>query len=231
MSDPAPVLRLRKLGTVPYRDAFDLQKQLRDQRQDDVIPDTLLLLEHPAVITITRRWGRTNVLATDALLAARGIDLVEVDRGGDVTVHAPGQLVAYPIVKLEGEERDLPRYVRALEQAVLDVMAGLGLAGQRIPGESGVFLDPPAPGGRMEKICAVGVKGTRFVTSHGLAFNVTTDLSVFSLVVPCGLQHRGVTSLQARLGARTPPMDAVMDTLAPALARALGRRLEAAAGP
>jgi lipoyl(octanoyl) transferase len=224
-SAPPPLL-VRRLGLVPYRDAFALQQQLRTQRINDAIPDTLLLLEHPAVITVTRRWGRTHVLADDAALAARGIEVVEVDRGGDVTAHAPGQLVAYPIVKLHGAERDLPRYVRALEQAVLDVLAALGLSGLRVAGESGVFMEPLLAGGRLEKVAAVGVKGTRFVMSHGTALNVTTDLSIFDLVVPCGLSHRGVTRVQDRLpSSATPSMDRVMDLFAPALARALGRTL------
>ena len=159
----SPPLVMRRLGMVAYEDAFELQKQLREQRLHDEIHDTLLLLQHPPVITITRRFGRQNVLASDAELAARTIHLVEVDRGGDVTAHAPGQLVAYPIVKLGADERDLPRYVRGLEQAVMDVMAAHGLTGERIAGESGVFLPPVEPGGLFEKISAVGVKGTRWV--------------------------------------------------------------------
>ena len=219
-----PVLEIRRLGMVPYREALALQQTLRTQRLEDAIPDTVLLLEHPAVLTVTRRFGRSNVLASEQQLHALGIDVVEVDRGGDVTAHAPGQLVAYPIVKLQGEQRDLPRYVRALEQSVLDVLARLGLAGQRVAGESGVFLEPQSPDGKLEKICAVGVKGTRFVMSHGLAFNVRTDLSIFSLIVPCGLHHRGVTSLQARLGpAATPTVDDMGEQVAVALAAALGR--------
>lgn len=219
-------LVVKRLGVVPYLEAFALQKEMREQRIHDEIPDTLLLLEHPPVITVTRRFGRQNVLVSDEVLAAKNISLVEVDRGGDVTAHAPGQVVAYPIVKLAGEERDLPRYVRALEQAVIDVLALHGLEGMRIKGESGVFLEPRTPGGLTEKICAIGVKGTRFVMSHGLAFNVATDLSIFGLIVPCGLQHRGVTSLLQRLGERTPSVEQVMDELAPALAKSLGRTLQ-----
>jgi lipoyl(octanoyl) transferase len=209
---------------VPYREALALQRSLREARLAEGIDDTLLLLEHPPVITVTRRFGRANVLVSDDELRARGVEIVEADRGGDVTAHAPGQLVAYPIVKLVGAERDLPAYVRRLEEAVLRTLARWGLHGQRVCGEAGVFLD----GTPLQKVCAIGVKGSRFVMIHGLALNVTTDLRVFDLIVPCGLRHRGVTSMEARLAERTPPLKDVADALGEELADALGRRAIAA---
>ncbi|MEW5849969.1 MAG: lipoyl(octanoyl) transferase LipB [Myxococcota bacterium] len=222
-----PPLHVKHLGTVPYVDGLRIQRELREARLRDDVEDTLLLLEHPPVITVTRRHGRANVLVDDATLAARGVELHEADRGGDVTAHAPGQLVAYPVVKLHGAEKDLPRYVRNLEGAVIDVLAQYGLVGVRVPGESGVFMEPTVEGGRLEKVCAIGVKGTRWVMSHGLALNVRTDLSVFSLIVPCGLQHRGVTSLRERLGEGAPSVGEAGVRLAEALARSLGRMLAA----
>ena len=223
-----PPLAVHRMGIVPYRDALAEQQRVRAQRLAGQGQDTLLLLEHPPVITTTRRHGASHITADPDVLSAHGVEVVQTDRGGDVTAHALGQLVAYPIVRLEGPERDLPRYMRNLEQAVLGVLQAVGLEGIRVVGEPGVFLAPTAEGGKYEKVCAVGVKGTRFVMSHGLALNVSTALEVFGFIVPCGLHHRGVTSLQARLGARTPSMDAVMDLLAPRLATALGRALVAA---
>lgn len=222
---PMPPLHLRQLGVVRYADGLALQQQLREQRCEDRIPDTLLLLQHHPVLTTTRRWGREHLLASEEMLAARGVEIHETDRGGDITAHAPGQLVAYPILKLEGEERDLPRYVRNLEGAVMDVLQQHGLTGHRIEGEAGVWMEPVHEHGKWEKVCAIGVKGSRFVMSHGLALNVTTDLSIFDLIVPCGLGHRGVTSMQSRLGPRTPTMDVVEKQLAQALARSLRRDL------
>jgi lipoyl(octanoyl) transferase len=222
---PGSALVARNLGRVAYREAWALMRSLHLARQQGRVEDTLLLVEHPAVITVTRRGGRAHVLATDEEARRCGVEVVETDRGGDVTAHAPGQVVAYPIIKLVAQERDLPGYVGNLEAAVVDVLEAYGLTGTRLAGEPGVFLPPVGEGGRWEKVAALGVKGTRFVMMHGLALNVETDLTVFDLIVPCGLRHRGVTSMRARLGPRTPGVGEVADLLAVRLAVRLGRRL------
>ena len=143
LPNSSPPLQARHLGLLPYAEAFALQKQLREQRLADDIPDTLLLLQHPPTITITRRFGRTHVLVSDEELARQHIALVEVDRGGDVTAHAPGQLVAYPIIKLVGAERDLPRFLRALEAAVISVLQRFGITDKRRDGTTQDLLRQP----------------------------------------------------------------------------------------
>ena len=197
-------LDVRRLGLVPYAEGLELQRVLVDERKADRIPDTLLLLQHPHVVTIgVKKDGRSHIIATPEQLAARGVEVFETGRGGDVTYHGPGQLVGYPILDLHPDRRDVHRYVRDLEEVMIRVCAGYGLAADRITGMSGAWIGN-------EKIGAIGVRISRWVTSHGFAFNVTTDVEFFNLIVPCGIVDRGVTSLAAQLG-RSPHMREVED--------------------
>ncbi len=212
-------LRVRYLGRLPYRQAWALQRDLLAQRKANTLGDTLLLLEHDPVITIGRDGTAQNVLAPPALLSARGVEVIETDRGGDATFHGPGQLVAYPILDLRPDWRDLHRLVTALEQIMIDTLADYGLPTTRLPGAPGVWLPDPD-----RKIGALGVKVSRWITHHGLALNVNTDLTFFSLIVPCGIPNKAVTSLAQELGHRLPLAE-VMETLAAHLARTFGREL------
>jgi lipoyl(octanoyl) transferase len=205
MTPPAS-LQIRRLGLVPYADALELQRTLVDDRKAGRIPDTLLLLQHPHVVTIgVKKDGRSHIVATPDRLDALGVGVFETGRGGDVTYHGPGQLVGYPILDLNPDRRDVHRYVRDLEEVMIRVCADYGIEAGRIKGLSGTWVGD-------EKIGAIGVRISRWVTSHGFAFNVTTDVDFFKLIVPCGIADRGVTSLAARTG-RTPPMTEVEDRL------------------
>jgi lipoyl(octanoyl) transferase len=184
--------QLRELGRIDYGAALELQQRLVAERKQGLIADQLLLLEHPHVITLGRNGRMENLLAGDEVLRRAGISFYPTDRGGDVTYHGPGQLVGYPIVDLREWSRDVGAYVRALEQAIIDTLADFGIAAGRIPKLTGVWVGE-------QKIAAIGVHISRWVTSHGFALNVTTDLSYFQYIVPCGLT-KPVTSM-ARLGA------------------------------
>lgn len=198
------VVQLIRAGQVPYDEALALQRRLVAARSAGQAPDTLLLLEHPPTITMGVRADPANVLLSPEALAARGVALVATDRGGDVTYHAPGQLVGYPILKLAQHGADLGRYMRGLEEVIIRTLADYGLAGARAPGLTGVWVD----GGRA-KVCAIGVRlSAAGITSHGFALNVCPDLAGFALIVPCGIADRAVTSLAALLGA-APPLDEV----------------------
>jgi lipoate-protein ligase B len=181
------------LGLVPYDQALDLQLAALNARAESRVPDLLLLLEHPPVITLGRAADPANVLAAPAELARRGIEIREAGRGGDVTLHAPGQLVGYPIVDLRSRDRDVHRYLRDLEEVLIRTLAGWGIASARIPGATGVWVGS-------EKVAAIGVGVKRWVTHHGFALNVATDLSLFETIIPCGLVGKGVTSLTRLLG-------------------------------
>lgn len=196
------VLAVRRLGVVDYAAAWELQRELAAQRAAEAIPDTLLLLEHPPTYTIGRSGGHDHLLVDPADLAARGATLVEVDRGGDITYHGPGQLVGYPILQIKNHGRDLHRYLRMLEQVIIDTLATYDLAGRRFPGYTGVWVGD-------EKIAAIGIRvNARGVTSHGFALNVATELDDFAAIVPCGIADYGVTSL-ARLLPAAPGLDEV----------------------
>jgi lipoyl(octanoyl) transferase len=175
-----------------YGAALELQQRLVAERKQGLITDQLLLLEHPHVITLGRNGHMENLLAGDDVLRRAGISFYPTDRGGDVTYHGPGQLVGYPILDLREWSRDVGAYVRAIEQAIIDTLADFGIAAGRIPKLTGVWVGE-------QKIAAIGVHISRWVTSHGFALNVTTDLSYFQYIVPCGLT-KPVTSM-ARLGA------------------------------
>ena len=202
---------MRRLGRVPYAEALALQRALVEQRyrarleapQGSGVPDILLLVGHPHVLTLGVRGdgGRSHILAAPDVLAERGVEVHEAGRGGDITYHGPGQLVGYPIVDLAPDRRDVHRYVRDLEEVLIRTAAGYGIEAGRVEGLTGVWV------GR-DKLAAIGVRIARWITSHGFALNVTTDLSYFDLVVPCGIHDRGVTSLARLLGRPVDILDA-----------------------
>jgi lipoyl(octanoyl) transferase len=197
-------LEVRRLGRRPYAEVWELQRELLEQRIADAIPDTLLLVEHEPVYTFGKRTKAANLLAGPEALRALGADVFEVERGGDVTVHGPGQLVGYPVCHLGNLRcgRDLHAYMRALEAVILAVLAGYGLEGERVEGLTGVWVGP-------EKIAALGVRVRKWCTMHGFALNVSDAiLPWFGHIVPCGISDRGVTSLESRLG-YAPPMTEV----------------------
>ena len=197
-------LQVRRLGQVPYAEGLELQRALVEERRADRIPDTLLLLQHPHVVTIgVKKEGRSHILATPERLSSLGVDVFETGRGGDVTYHGPGQLVGYPVVDLNPDRRDVHRYVRDLEEVMIRVCGDYGITAGRVKGFSGAWVGDA-------KIGAIGVRISRWITSHGFAFNVTTDVAFFDLIVPCGIADRGVTSLAAQAG-REPSMSEVED--------------------
>ncbi len=196
-------LTVQRLGRIAYGEALALQEELLEQRVAQKIGDTLLLLEHePAVITLGRGAKPENVLQSREALAAQGIELYETGRGGDVTYHGPGQLVAYPIIDLSPDRRDVRKYVSALEEIMIRVAAVYGLHATRVAGLNGAWVGN-------DKLGAVGVRISRWVTMHGFALNVSTALDAFALIVPCGIRDKGVTSLEQLLG-RSVPMDEVV---------------------
>jgi lipoyl(octanoyl) transferase len=184
-----PTCQLRDLGRIHYLRAFALQQSLAEQRKRAEIPDQILIVEHPHVVTMGRNAHESNLLASPELLERSGIELHHTDRGGDVTYHGPGQIVVYPIFDLREWKRDVGAYVRAIEQVIIDTLADFGISGDRLKGATGVWVGDA-------KIAAIGVHISRWVTSHGFALNVTTDLNYFRYIVPCGLT-KPVTSFQA----------------------------------
>ena len=186
-------LDIRHLGRISYASGLALQERLVDERKRGAVGDTLLLLEHDPVVTLGRNARAENLLLSEDLLRARGVDLFEVGRGGDVTYHGPGQVVGYPIIEIREDRRDVHRYVRDLEEVMIRVCGDYGFRAGRITGKSGTFVGE-------NKIGAIGVRISRWVTSHGFAFNANTNLSGFDLIVPCGLRDQGVTSLSKLLG-------------------------------
>ncbi|HZQ90270.1 MAG TPA: lipoyl(octanoyl) transferase LipB [Terriglobales bacterium] len=189
-----------QLGRVPYSLGLALQDELIAARKEGRISDTLLLLEHPPVVTLGRNAKARNVLASAEQLKSREVEIFECNRGGDVTFHGPGQLVGYPIVDLFGFKPRIGavEFVRKLEEVLIRTCAAYGIAAQRIPGLTGVWTRPQA--GEPAKIAAIGVHISRGVTSHGFALNVSTDLAYFQLIVPCGIQDKSVTSIEKELG-------------------------------
>jgi lipoyl(octanoyl) transferase len=207
-------LLVERLGTVPYEPTWELQDELAEQRRQRRIGDRLLLLEHFPVYTIGRGGDETNLLATPQRLRELGAQFLRVDRGGDITFHGPGQLVAYPIVELR-DPLDLRRYVRSLQAAIIATAGAFGVEAHAEEGLIGVWVE-----GR-RKLAAIGVRVKRGVTTHGLALNVNTDLRWFGEMIPCGIADKEVTSLAAELG-HPVDMVAVEDRLADALATAFG---------
>jgi lipoyl(octanoyl) transferase len=202
---PEREIQVQRLGVVKYADALALQKQLVEERKADRIPDQLLLLQHPPVITlgVRSREDRSHVRASPEELERDGVELFETGRGGDVTFHGPGQLVGYPIIDLRPDRCDVHQYVRDDEEVLIRTAAAFGVNATRLPGLTGAWVGD-------EKLAAIGVRIARWITSHGFAFNVTTNLEHFNLIVPCGISDKGVTSLQRLLG-RPVPMDEVED--------------------
>ncbi len=224
------------LGRVRYAEALALQERLFEQRLEGVISDTVLLLEHEPVVTLGRAAHEDNVLAPRGRLEELGVDLHDTGRGGDVTFHGPGQLVAYPIFDLRPDRCDVRRYVRDLARVMIAIAGAHGVDAAFLEGDPklvGVWVDeasparwpgdPREPGGatRTAKIGAIGVRLSRWVTMHGFALNVSTDLAGFRLIVPCGLAQYGVTSLEA-LGVAAPPVAEVARSTIPHLARVFG---------
>ena len=202
----ARTLRSERLGLIPYGGALELQQRLVAQRRAGDIPDTLLLLEHPHVITLGTSSHREHVLVDDDEARLLGIDVVDTGRGGDVTYHGPGQLVGYPILDLKPDRCDLHRYVRDLEEVLIRALATFDIAAGRKEGLTGAWVDD-------EKIAAIGVRvSSGWITSHGFALNVSTDLSFFGSIVPCGITRFGVTSM-TRLLDRAIDMNDVCDAV------------------
>lgn len=211
-------LEVRRMGLIGYQEALELQRELVEERRANRIRDLLLLLQHPPVITLGVRseTARANVVATSERLAELGIDVHETGRGGDVTYHGPGQIVGYPILDLRPDRCDVHKYVRDLEEVMIRTCADYGIAASRIAGLTGTWVGA-------EKIGAIGIRISRWITSHGFAFNVRTDLDHFKLIVPCGISDRGVTSLE-RLTGRTIELDAVEDALVRRFSEVFERR-------
>ena len=204
-------LDVRRLGLVEYGAGLELQARLVEERRTGAIGDTLLLLEHPPVITlgVKTRGKQVNIVASPDVLAAEGVSVFETGRGGDITYHGPGQLVGYPILDLRPDRCDVHRYVRDIEEALIIALREFGIEGGRLVGRTGVWVGTE---GREEKVAAIGVRISRWITSHGFALNVGTNLRHFQLIVPCGIADRGVTSVERLLG-RPVPMPAVEDAV------------------
>jgi lipoyl(octanoyl) transferase len=207
---------VKRLGVVEYEEALALQQRLVEDRKAGRISDQLLLLEHPAVITlgVRARSDRSHVIATPEALSARGVGVFETGRGGDVTYHGPGQLVGYPIIDLRPDRCDAHRYVRDLEEVLIRAVAAFGISATRIRGLTGIWVGDA-------KLAAIGVRISRWVTSHGFALNVNTQLSDFDLIVPCGISDKSVTSMERLLG-RSLVMDEVEDAVIAAFGPVFG---------
>ena len=187
------------LGLVEYGTAWELQRRIVAARKADAVPDVLLLCEHPHVITLGRNGKLANLCASDHMLRQMGVSFLETDRGGDITYHGPGQLVGYPILNLAEIRRDVAWYMRSLEEAMIRATTEFDIVSRRVDGRTGVWVDLPNGQGE-EKIAAIGVHLSRWVTSHGFAYNVSTDLRYFDLIVPCGIADKRATSLEKLLG-------------------------------
>ena len=223
--EPTSPLTARWLGRVAYRDAWDLQKRLATARSEGRIDDQLLLLEHPAVLTLGRQADEAHVLATPAVLEARGIEVLRVERGGEVTYHGPGQLVAYPVIRLADRALLLRPYVRALEAALADTCAAFGVAAGRRDGHPGCWVDPDGPMPR--KIGALGIRVEKGVAYHGIALNVNVALADFDLIDPCGMPGLTSASIASELGRREEaPSTARVAEAAAVFARSLAGHLE-----
>jgi lipoyl(octanoyl) transferase len=188
-----PALLIVDLGLISYSDAYALQQRLVAARKANAVDDVLLLCEHPHVITLGRSANRSNLLASEHVLRQKNVELHATNRGGDITYHGPGQIVGYPILNLDKIKRDVGWYVRTLEEAMIRASADFGVTAYRLPGKTGIWVQsPPAE----EKLAAIGVHISRWVTSHGFAYNVSTDLRYFDLIVPCGIPDRKAASLE-----------------------------------
>jgi lipoyl(octanoyl) transferase len=213
------------LGTMPYSPALELQRAAAHARIAGVLPDdVLLLVEHLPVVTLGRGTKPGHLTASQALLKTRGVELFEVERGGDVTFHGPGQLVGYPIIDLKQHRRDLHWYLRQVEETIIQALSSFGLTCVRNPGFTGVWTG--GTGDRLRKIASIGVHARDWVTWHGFALNVTTDLSFFDLIVPCGINDVTMTTVQRELGDAFPGAAAVSQSVVTAAGRVFGRAIE-----
>src|SRR3954453_9605244 len=219
------VIEARWLGRGEYRDAWQLQKRLAAARADGAIPDQLLLLEHAPVLTLGRGADESHVLAAPAELAARGIEVLRVERGGEVTYHGPGQLVAYPIVRLQDRGVLLRPFVRALEAALVDTCAAFGVTAPRREGHPGCWVDPD--GADPRKIGALGLRIERGVSYHGIALNVTVDLRDFALIDPCGMPGVASTSIARERAEDLPPSTDSVERAATIFARGFAAAIDA----
>jgi lipoyl(octanoyl) transferase len=195
-------------GRIAYNPAFEVQREIVAARKAGTVPDVLLFCEHPHVITLGRNGATTNLLAGRRVLEQMNVEFCETDRGGDITYHGPGQIVGYPVLDLTRHRRDVRWYVEQLEEVMIRAAADYGLAARRILCQHGIWIDAAGRDGTVdeEKLAALGVHLSRWVTSHGFAFNVSTDLRYFDLIVPCGLVGKRATSLERALG-RAVPLD------------------------
>jgi lipoyl(octanoyl) transferase len=217
------IMRVDDLCTLPYSDAWAAQEAAHAEVLDGGA-ERILLVEHPPVITFGRRPGvERNLVASDAQLATMGVEVVQSDRGGDITFHGPGQVVAYPIIRLNDHGLSVGGYVRALERAAIETCGAFGVEARREDGAVGVWVDDPKTG-VAAKVCAIGVRIRRGVSLHGIALNVSTDLTYFNLIVPCGLAGRRATSVAEVLGEDAPSLDHVKRVLAGALSAAVTER-------
>lgn len=196
---------IRNLGLKPYREVWQLQHSLMASLQDDLIDEHLLVVEHKPVFTLGFHGNSANMLVPESFLAGKGIECIRIERGGDITYHGPGQMVVYPILNLRKHNLGVKAYVNLLEESVIRTLASYGLVGERNPGAPGVWLGTGS--GYERKICALGVKCSHFVTMHGLALNVNTDLTPFGYINPCGFNDKGVTSMAMELGNELPITD------------------------
>ncbi len=195
-------IHVKRLGLISYAEGLEIQKELVERRKAGQVPDQLLLLEHPPVITlgVKTRNDRSNIVASTASLEAEGVEVFETGRGGDVTYHGPGQLVGYPILDLKPDRCDVHAYVRDIEEVMIRAAAAFGVEAGRFPGLTGAWVGN-------EKLAAIGVRIAKWVTSHGFAFNVNTTLAHFDFIVPCGITDKGVTSLERLLGRNVPMVE------------------------
>jgi lipoyl(octanoyl) transferase len=225
MSSPSPALLVTNLGLMPYADALTIQRAAAKARiTGELGEDLLLLVEHPPVVTLGRSSKEAHLLASPELLRARGVELFEVERGGDVTFHGPGQLVGYPIIDLKRHRQDLHWYLRQVEEVLIRALATYGLHGERSVGYTGVWVQ-----GR--KIASIGVHARDWVTWHGFALNVTTELSYFDLIVPCGIQQVSMTSIAKELDLTGLALADVGDRVAHAAAELFGLTMRAVTLP
>ncbi|MEO8881576.1 MAG: lipoyl(octanoyl) transferase LipB [Gemmatimonadaceae bacterium] len=212
-----PPMHVVHLGLVPYARALELQRAVARARiSGEIAHDVLLLLEHPPVVTLGRSSKAQNLVASPAMLEARGVELFEAERGGDVTFHGPGQLVGYPIVNLRGHKQDLHWYLRQVEAVLMHALETIGIPAERSEGRTGVWTND-------RKIASIGVHARDWVTWHGFALNVSTDLSYFDLMVPCGLAGVTMTSVEKELGAGAPNLATVADIVAQAFGESFSR--------
>ncbi len=206
------------IGRMDYRPAWALQQRIQHRlitakrrTPPEIIPHVFVFVEHPPVYTIGKSGNRRNLLVSEDLLRKRGAEFVEIDRGGDITYHGPGQIVGYPILDLDRFVADIHKYLRRIEQTIIDACASYGVQGERIAGRTGVWIDAETatnPGSETaRKICAMGIRCSRWVTMHGFALNVSTDLNWFSHIVPCGISDSNVTSLEKEIGHPVDPQD------------------------